>query len=112
MMACQHAQMKAMAEAESPIDSTNPPAQPSSLRSSVIDCASVGKVFGKRTVLFNVDLSIRRGEKLAILGASGSGKTTLLRIMAGLETATSGRTLMNGQPVENITPAQRSIGMV
>lgn len=48
------------------------------------------KSFGHRTILKRVDLLIRRGDFVALLGASGSGKTTLLRILLGLDTLDSG----------------------
>jgi sulfonate transport system ATP-binding protein len=50
----------------------------------------VEKTFGERAVLKGVDLEIRRGELVFLLGASGSGKTTILRIIASLEQATGG----------------------
>jgi sulfonate transport system ATP-binding protein len=50
----------------------------------------VGKVFGERTVLAGLDLTIDQGQFVALLGASGSGKTTLLRVLLGLEDTTSG----------------------
>jgi ABC-type sugar transport system ATPase subunit len=86
--------------------------EPERTTGEVIRCSSVRKVFGKRTVLCDVNLSIPAGEKFAILGPSGSGKSTLLRIMAGLETATSGRVILNGQPVEDIPAPKRRVGMV
>lgn len=54
---------------------------------------------GKLTVLNNINLKIDTGEFLCLLGPSGSGKTTLLRIIAGLETPTSGDIFLHGQPV-------------
>jgi sulfonate transport system ATP-binding protein len=51
----------------------------------------VAKAFGDKTILRAVDLTIRRGEFVALLGASGSGKTTLLRILAELDVANGGR---------------------
>jgi NitT/TauT family transport system ATP-binding protein len=66
--------------------------------------ASVAKRYRSRRpggvlALSQVDLSIRPGEFLALLGPSGCGKTTLLRIIAGLEQATQGKVLLDGQPV-------------
>jgi sulfonate transport system ATP-binding protein len=54
----------------------------------------VGKSFGDRTVLHDLDVTVARGEFVALLGASGSGKTTLLRILAGLEPASAGEVLV------------------
>lgn len=56
----------------------------------VVDLRSVTKSFGERVILSGVDLTIRRGEFVAILGASGSGKTTLLRILSSLDHANGG----------------------
>lgn len=53
-------------------------------------------------VLQGLDLHIRGGESLAIVGASGSGKTTLLRVLAGLENADSGGVLIDGLPVQGV----------
>ena len=64
----------------------------------VIKLTGVSKAFGDRHVLRDIDLTVRKGEFVALLGASGSGKTTLLRILAGLETATAGT-------IETDTPA-------
>jgi sulfonate transport system ATP-binding protein len=56
----------------------------------VVSLKGVTKFFGQRQVLAGIDLSVKRGEFIALLGASGSGKTTLLRILSSLDLATGG----------------------
>jgi sulfonate transport system ATP-binding protein len=62
--------------------------------SLAVRAQGVRKVFGDRAVLDGVDLEIRRGEFVALLGASGTGKTTLLRILAGLASSDGGTVLV------------------
>ncbi|GAA1771287.1 ABC transporter ATP-binding protein [Kocuria aegyptia] len=68
----------------------------------------VGKAFPAdhetHHVLQDVDVTARPGEVLAILGPSGCGKSTLLRAAAGLDTASTGRVLIDGTPVSGIDP--------
>lgn len=59
--------------------------------SSLLSVEGVSKRFGETEVLRSVDLSVARGEVLAVIGASGSGKTTLLRCLNGLEIPDAGR---------------------
>ena len=59
-----------------------------------------------------VDLSVKEGEFLVFLGPSGCGKTTLLRMIAGLETQTSGDILIGGEVVNDLPPRARKIAMV
>ncbi|MDT5152534.1 MAG: sulfonate transport system ATP-binding protein [Mycobacterium sp.] len=56
----------------------------------VIDLTQLSKSYGEQVILDDLDLTVRKGEFVALLGPSGTGKTTLLRILAGLEDATSG----------------------
>jgi len=58
-------------------------------------------------VLQGVDLQVRRGETLAIIGASGAGKSTLLHILGGLDTPSSGEIEIEGQPFSSLSDAQR-----
>ncbi len=80
---------------ESP--STNPP---------VIEARALTKAFGTTRALGGVDLTVHRGESVAIMGASGSGKTTLLHVLAGIITPDSGSVTFRpgaGAPVDLAT---------
>ncbi|GGE76098.1 sulfate/thiosulfate import ATP-binding protein CysA 1 [Streptosporangium jomthongense] len=72
----------------------------------------INKRFGKFQALNNVSLDIPEGKLTALLGPSGSGKTTLLRIIAGLESADSGRIAFSGQDVTKLHVRDRNIGFV
>ncbi|MEO1274376.1 MAG: ABC transporter ATP-binding protein [Pseudomonadota bacterium] len=67
---------------------------------------------GETLVVKDLNLSIGKGEFLTMLGPSGSGKTTCLMMLAGFETATHGDIRLDGNPINNIPPHQRGIGMV
>ncbi|GEL23011.1 ABC transporter [Pseudonocardia sulfidoxydans NBRC 16205] len=68
---------------------------------------------GYRTpVLHEVDLDVRGGELVSVLGVSGSGKTTLLRAVAGLHPATAGSVALRGRDVTRVAPQHRGIGLV
>ncbi len=72
----------------------------------------VTKKFGDVTVVDKLSLSIRRNEFFALLGSSGCGKSTLLRIMAGLETPTSGRIILDGQDITELPAHHRPVNMM
>ena len=77
-----------------------------------LDIEGVTKAFGATKVLHGIDLAIRDGEMVVIVGASGCGKSTLLRIVAGLETATTGAVRIDKVDVTPLEPADRDIAMV
>ena len=79
---------------------------------SSIELQQVAKSWGNTTALHSVDLQIAPGSFCVLLGPSGCGKSTTLRIIAGLETATSGKVLIGGKDVTELPPAQRGIAMV
>lgn len=73
---------------------------------------NVSKTFGTFQALKRVNLEIKNGSFVALLGPSGSGKSTLLRIVAGLEDPDSGRVWLSGQDATHIQLQQREIGFV
>nr|WP_306267349.1 sn-glycerol-3-phosphate ABC transporter ATP-binding protein UgpC [Pararhizobium sp. IMCC3301] len=79
---------------------------------ATLDLVNIRKSFGDVEVLHGIDAAIKDSEFVAVLGESGCGKSTLLRIIAGLESATAGQILIDGQEVGNRTPRERDIAMV
>jgi len=73
---------------------------------------NIHKSFGQFIALRDIYLDIYPGEFVCLLGPSGCGKTTLLRIIAGLETQTSGRIIQSGKDVSRLPPAKRDFGIV
>lgn len=72
----------------------------------------VSKAFGKKVVLKDASISIRKGEFVTLLGPSGCGKTTLLRMIAGFELPTSGQILLEGNDITPLPPYQRPMNTV
>ena len=79
---------------------------------SGLQLQNIVKRFGEVTVVKNLDLDIREGEFIVLLGESGCGKSTTLRMIAGLEEVTEGRVLIDGKDVTNLHPMDRDIAMV
>ncbi|WP_034241094.1 amino acid ABC transporter ATP-binding protein [Saccharomonospora iraqiensis] len=83
---------------------------------AIVEISDLHKSFGRVEVLKGIDMRVRRGEVVCIVGPSGSGKSTLLRCVNLLEQPTSGTVVVNGfdmtDPDVYIDDARRSIGMV
>ncbi|MFK0335256.1 ABC transporter ATP-binding protein [Rhizobium sp. NPDC090275] len=77
-----------------------------------LELLSVTKRFDSFTAVDGVNLKVGRGEFIAIMGPSGCGKTTLLRILAGLETVTSGQLHIRGKDVSDVPVNLRSTRLV
>lgn len=80
--------------------------------SAGLSLEGVVKRFGDVTIVEQMNLDIRQGEFVVLLGESGCGKSTTLRMIAGLESVTQGRILIGGVDVTQALPMQRDIAMV
>ena len=78
---------------------------------AVLSCHNLQKIFrqGDYTVpvLTGVDIEVRRGETVAIVGASGSGKSTLLHLLGGLDSASSGEILIMGRRLDELNEKEK-----
>ncbi|KQP13064.1 ABC transporter ATP-binding protein [Pseudorhodoferax sp. Leaf267] len=79
---------------------------------SAIRLQGISKHWGSAAALTDIHLDIAQGSFCVLLGPSGCGKSTTLRIIAGLETASSGQVFVDGRDVTDLPPAQRGIAMV
>ena len=81
------------------------------VNTAVLACRNVGKTFRQGDysvqVLDNIDFSIGRGERVAIVGASGSGKSTLLHILGGLDTPSTGSVTLQGEDFATLSETRR-----
>jgi len=73
---------------------------------------NISKSFGEKEILKNINLEIKDGEFVVLVGASGCGKSTLLRMIAGLETPTDGSIYIDETRVNEVEPKDRNIAMV
>ena len=77
-----------------------------------IEFRNVNKQFGGASVVDDLSLEIRDGEFVVLLGPSGCGKTTTLRMLAGLETVSSGDILIDGERINDVPTQHRDLAMV
>lgn len=78
----------------------------------ILELKGIKKAFGGVPVLNGIDLSVKPGEFITLLGSSGCGKTTTLRIISGLETPDSGTVLLEGADVTGAEPDKRGVHTV
>ena len=77
----------------------------------ILSCTGLGKRFTQGqdslTVLENINFTVSKGERVAIVGVSGSGKSTLLHLLGGLDTPTSGSVTLQGQELNSLSESAR-----
>jgi putative spermidine/putrescine transport system ATP-binding protein len=78
----------------------------------LLELRALTKEYGRGIALAGVNLSVRSGELVALVGPSGSGKSTVLSLIAGFQVPTSGQILLRGQDISRLAPGQRELGVV
>ena len=79
---------------------------------NIVEIKGVNKIYGTNHVVKELDLEVREGEFLTLLGSSGCGKTTTLRMIAGFEEPTSGSITVEGESIEDKEPFERNVNTV
>jgi multiple sugar transport system ATP-binding protein len=79
---------------------------------ATLELVNVTKSFDRTTILHGINLAVQHGEFVVFVGPSGCGKSTLLRVIAGLESPSSGEIRIDGQNVNAVSAAQRGCAMV
>ena len=79
---------------------------------AVVEVQGLRKRFGAKQAIEKIDLSVREGEVLGVLGPSGAGKTTTLRCIAGLHKPDAGTIRLDGVDVTHVSPMERDIAVV
>ena len=80
---------------------------------TVLKCENISKKFGKRLILKDVSLELKKGDILGFIGPNGAGKTTTIKLILGLHGITSGTVYINGYDVQkNFTKAIEKVGAI
>ena len=80
---------------------------------TVLKCENLSKKFGKRLILKDVSLELKKGDILGFIGPNGAGKTTTIKLILGLQGITSGTVYINGYDVQkNFTKAIEKVGAI
>jgi lipoprotein-releasing system ATP-binding protein len=83
----------------------------SAINQTILSCTALGKRFTQGrdslTVLENINFTVSKGERVAIVGVSGSGKSTLLHLLGGLDMPTSGSVTLQGQELNSLSESAR-----
>lgn len=82
------------------------------MNEAILQLQNIKKSFGSVEVLKGINLDIKKGEFITLLGSSGCGKTTLLRIIAGLEEPDGGSVLLNQEVITDKEPDKRDVNTV
>ena len=79
----------------------------------ILKCEGVRKEYGSKenlvTALDGIDLSVEKGEFVAIVGASGTGKSTLLHVLGSVDKPTAGKVLVDGEDISKLNPTKSAI---
>ena len=78
---------------------------------SIISIKNLSKSFGDHEVLRKIDIEVKKGEVICIVGSSGSGKSTLLRCINKLERQTDGKIMFNGKEIRDVQREIMSIDL-
>lgn len=77
-----------------------------------LELRQVASTYGATQVLKGIDLSVKKGEFVALLGASGCGKTTLLRLLAGFVSPSQGAVSISGRDITRLPPDRRGMALM
>ena len=98
--------------AHSPTPPSADRASPSKAGGGRLELSNLQRAFGTYRALAGIDLTVERGEFIALLGPSGCGKSTALNCIAGLLPLTGGEIRLDGRPIHELAPEERGFGMV